>query len=538
MGLEAEMKNKGFSSLLDVMIYAFILVLSFTAIMLYSSSHHATSIKNLKYEAENRYAAQALESLSYLTIDGDGYQTVQAGTLEPVTDEDLKLLYNISDAIRRYGANLDNRLKNWSRNLTTLKEDIEDVKDNIEGIQYRISDAKELVDDTTERINTLPTRCYELLNDVNTYGQLIGGITLNDSSPCAQVENLAAQVTESASQVNTGLSNANDSLEAVIEKIDNYSDDETLLESIQQARCLIREVNIKLDNYVSYAELGVKQNATLIDLLPVRARMQTAPLTMIAGESLYVEDRLAQSDYLRAGGAMAAKIGLQYFNLSGGNETAGEGEKGTHEGNTSTLSLNATECHICMMYCEECNATTRECMNCDKCTSCDHTYDVDDLYILFNWSEHEVEIEKISTFTLCDNCSDCGDTPWMCNDCDRCFNEYKITHINTTGNETENNQTNVTIEDSKSRIIQAVILTLGRKDYRQITEEQAKKALDTYLTDKGYHYYFKIETCCKQMNRITIGNYTRIPDDAGHARKSLQIPDGTEATMDLYIWRG
>lgn len=93
-------------------------------------------------------------------------------------------------------------------------------------------------------------------------------------------------------------------------------------------------------------------------------------------------------------------------------------------------------------------------------------------------------------------------------------------------------------DDNKSRIIQAVILTLGRKDYRDITEEQISKALDAYLGKEGYDYCFKAQTCCQQINQVTVGKCTNIPDNAGHARKKLEVYDGTDGILDLYIWQG
>lgn len=209
------MKNKGISSLFDVMIYAFILVLAFTVIQLYSMSHQATSIKNLKYEAENQYAAQTLESLSYLTIDGDGYQTVQADTLEPVEDEDLKNLTEKGEQIRAYADELDSRLNNWSKNLTELKEGIQG---NITEIQDTLSDTTDMIDYTSQEIQNLSTTCSEVVTDINLYGQLIGGIALDNSS-CSQVENLTTQIVNASSQVEEKISKANDTLQTVKEAI-------------------------------------------------------------------------------------------------------------------------------------------------------------------------------------------------------------------------------------------------------------------------------------------------------------------------------
>ncbi|MFZ2456178.1 MAG: hypothetical protein WAX07_06855 [Candidatus Altiarchaeia archaeon] len=523
------MKDKGISSLFDVMIYAIILVMAFAAIQIYSVSHQSASIKNIGYEAENRYAAQTLDALSYLTIDGDGYETVQAGTIENVEDKDLKKLSDAGKLLRELTGNLDATLDGWSDNSSKLKEDLTRVKTSIELARQILTTTKYYVDKTSKEIQKLPAKCDEIL-DVNVYGQIIGGININDSDPCAQVDALTSRVTNASAGVIEQIDTSDNALQDIITKIDSYSEDQMLLDRIQQTRCLLREVNVKLDHYISYAELGVKENATLIDLLPVRADLRTAPLTMMAGESLYVEDRLVQSDYLRAGGAIAAIIGMQYLNTS--EETETEPETYAVQGNTSTLLINASVCSFCI-NCLECNATTKECTGCGACITCENTYPVSDLYTLFNWSEHTVEITNTNTFEACENCTGCGSIG--CNECTRCADKYEMNDTQTiTGNQTQNN-TNKTTEDSKSRIIQAVILTLGRKDFRDITKEQVKKALDAYL--EGYTYCFKAKTCC-DTNQITLGNCTKIPDNAGHARKKLLVYDSQNALLDLYIWRG
>jgi hypothetical protein len=574
------MNNKGLSSIFDVMILSIIVVMVIAFLQVFSMTHQSTKIKDIKDETTDIYASNALRTLEYVSSDIE-YQTVQTGTLEEVSDPDFSRVVETSQKARDYMHRLDGILENWSNNATALKEHASNVSyelvGEIENVQGNVSDIQAFLGETEDSLNGINTQCTDIEDNLREYGALLGGTIPEGASSCGYVKNLSSGVSDLAENISSGLGEINDQLEdakTTLKDLNASVEENTdkVLEIIQQARCVLRKVNIEMDNYVTYLQLGVKEKATLMDLLPAKANLKSKTVTETVGEALYVEDRLTQSDLMRALGAGGYRVATDWFN-------------GTNEENDS---LNE----------ETCNQTKPVCPQCANCLGIDvhydaggnHTDDKDDLndeYVTLENSDcmipcelkdwkikdntskrytfKDVTIPVGGTLTLhSGNGTDTEtDVYWNSNympnpaiwnnDGDTLFLSYngqllqKYTydaegnHETTTycepdsGNETGCNETERSLNNSKNQIIQAAILTLIREDYRKLAEEAVKQNLEDTLTQQGYKYCYKAETCCSQ---ITVGECSDIPLNAARAQRTIPTAENETAQTTLSIWRG
>ncbi|MFZ2455778.1 MAG: lamin tail domain-containing protein [Candidatus Altiarchaeia archaeon] len=570
--------NKGLSSIFDVMILGIIIVMAIAYLQVFSITHQSTKITDIKDETTGIYASNALRLMDYISSDAD-YQTVQTGTLEIVSDKDFNKVVEMSEKAREYTHKLDGILENWSNNETALKEHIEEISDEltgeIENIQGNISGIQALLGETEDSINSINTQCADIMKNLEEYKTLLGGDITGEESPCGYVKNIGGGLSDKAKNISTGLQEINDQLEdakKIIKDINGSVEEnaDKILEIIQQARCVLRKVNVEMDNYVTYLQLGVKEEATLMDLLPAKADLKTKTITETVGEALYVEDRLTQSDLLRAMGAGGYRVATEWFN-------------GTNQENNT---LNE----------ETCNQTKQKCPQCANCLGIYVHYDaggptvddrenlIDEYVTLKNidcmipcqikdwkikdnasrgYTFKDVTIPVGKTLTLhsgngADNQTDAywnsaylpnpaiwnndGDTLYLSYEglllqtyaYDKYGNAERKTHCNPEpDNETGCNETHTSLNNTKNRIIQAAILTLIREDYRNLAQKAVKQNLDQTLTSQGYKYCYTAQTCCSQ---ITTGTCPP-PENAATSQRSIPTAENETAQMTLSIWR-
>ena len=570
-------KNRGISSLIDVMALSVIIVIAISFMLVYSQTHSSQRVKDIKDTTQDMYSENALRTLSYVTAKNAGYWTVQPDALEEVSDKDLEPLVDLSLDAREYLSNLDGTLQNWESNISQIKDNISgyssEVILRIEDVQSEIAKTRDTISQCETKMQGISTVCSNVTESLKNYTDIMGGTALLNNS-CEYIDGLTGQITETSENLDQNLSKLDQKLgelKNTLNKINNTVDEnaEQIIQSIKQARCILNEVNVKMDNYVTYIQLGVKANTTLIDLLPNKAPLETVPVTKVLGESLYVEDRLAQSDLLRAGGAMAARIALGESNQSDVeeecNKTKSKCPACAHYVNVEKLNYDAGGPH----------QDDRENLT-DEYVTLKNTYD--DSCDLTDWKINDnvgrtyrfgkVTLRSGNEITLhsgngTDNETDLywnsnykpNPAIWN-NDGDTMEITYKnlllikYTYDGHGNNQTEkycppaglNNATNCSnasnsLSDAKNQIIQGIILTLIRKDYRKQAEDAVTAALDETLTKQGYEYCFKAQTCCEEINQVTAGNCTKIPDNAGTATRDLQMPGKQQGKMTLYIWR-
>jgi hypothetical protein len=567
--------NKGISSLIDMIALMMIVMLAGSYLTVYSLSHSSIRAKNIKDTAQDMYAQNALRTLSYITAKDAGYWTVQPGVLEEVSDEDLERLVDLSIQARDYAYRLQGVLQRWEDNMTAFKEDVDGytsgVTGDIEEARAKINDTRNIIDECRAHMQGLSTLCDNATESLKNFTDILGGSNMTDA-PCDYVDGVTEQVTDTAATLDQNLSAFDQKLaelEDTVQEINEATDEnaDRIQKLIVEARCILNEINVKMDNYVSYVQLGVKDNVTIMDMMPGNAALETVPVSTVLGESLYVEDRLAQSDLIRAGGAIAARIALQGSNDSDVEERCEE---------------KKSKCPGCAYYLHV------KQMHYDA--GGNHTDDKDDLndeYVTFTDDQPECDLTGWEITDIAGRTYQFGDvmlrqnreitlhsgngtdnetdlywnseyTPnpaiWN-NDGDTMEITYKSLLLmkyiyDPAGNRTEKycpparleNATNCSdysssLDDAKNQIIQGVLLTLIRKDYRKQAEDSVKEALDQMLVKQGYRYCFKAQTCCETINQVTAGECSNMPDNAGIAQRSLKIPGKEDGEMRLYIWR-
>jgi gas vesicle protein len=306
-----EIKNKGQAGVIDLMLFSLIIILAIAFLQVYSVTHASTSVKNMKYAIADEYAANTLLVLSHISARGAGYRTVQHSAVSNVSDEDLEGFVNGSLKIRNYTRTLDARLDNWSRNVTNAEDQIES---EIDGINQNLTQLREALAEKQEALTNVldaaKDTCEDILSAMNSYSDAVGAEALaGGEDPCAYPDELNKYIINVSSDVFESFTQAEDILQGAKDAV--HSDAKAAQEAIEKARCLLSEVNVKLDGFISYAQLGVNEKTTIIDLVPALADLETKTVTEVLGEALYVEDRLAESDALRAAGAVGVRAAMQ-----------------------------------------------------------------------------------------------------------------------------------------------------------------------------------------------------------------------------------
>ena len=423
--------NKAISGIYDVLMFSIIIVMAVAFLQVYSLTHASTSVNNLKDQLSDDYAGSVLLTLTHVSEKDAGYETVQEGTIVEVSDKDLEYTVNESISARESLQKTDRTLERWVENATAWKEEASNrsasIIHDIDEIEATILYAHSALDESAWRMKSLSLKCAQMVEEAKKYEDLIGGMGITETDPCAYLDERNGQISAMAENISKDLDGITQKLEATknaVSAADLEAQENTdeAIALLTQARCALREVNVKIDNFASYLQLGVKEDATLVDLLPTKADLENMPAAEMLGESLYVEDRLAQSDYWRSGAAIAARLALKG---QSGNESQQNGTQTTLNGTNNT----------------------------------------------------------------------------------------------------------------KSRIAQATLLTLIRLDYREKAKAAVTGILEKALTEQGYKYCFKAQTCCSPMNKIFIGECDNIPPDTGQANRNIRTIDGDKGDMTLHIWR-
>jgi hypothetical protein len=303
--------KKGISGIIDVALFSSLIIVAIAFLQIYAVSHTSTSIKDQKILSQNSYAQNALHTLGYVTAKAASYDTVQDSAITNTSDPDLEALVNMSDKARNYSRSLDRKLENWSRNITAASDEItgelDEIRENITDLRTGINEkTSSLIDALNEAKDT----CSDITDGLNAYAEIIGGAPLSlDDDPCDGVDESVKQVSNISTGIDISFADAEQKLEDIADTVN--SNTEKALESITSARCILREVDVKLDRFTTYAQLAVKEDTTLIDLMPAKASLGTKSVKEVLSESLYVEDRLARSGLLETAGAFGARAAMQ-----------------------------------------------------------------------------------------------------------------------------------------------------------------------------------------------------------------------------------
>ena len=302
------LSKKGQSSLIDILLLSTIIVIAIAFLHIYSITHMSTNSKNLKDALGDEYASRVLMALSYVNARDAGYDTVQAHAVTNVSDQDLSTLVQASLKLRNYTSHLDQTLENWSENLTRAhdqaKTGMEDIRKNISDLRDELAKEK---DSLTSSLSAAEANCAGLTDALNKYADIVGLPEIfPDGDPCGYVKEMGSVASGTYESVDGKLTELDEKITEAESYLD--TDQAKLSKVLQEARCILKETDVKNDVLISYAQLGVKQDTTLLDLFPARASLETKTVTETIGESLYVEDRLAQSDTARMLGAAGVRI--------------------------------------------------------------------------------------------------------------------------------------------------------------------------------------------------------------------------------------
>jgi hypothetical protein len=299
--------NRGQSTAIDIGILTMIVIIALSFLQIYSITHASTSTKNLREQMMVEYAQHALVSLSYVSPAGADYVTVQPGAVGNTYLGEVEELVNSSLLLRNYTNRTEAMLENWSENITAATEEI---INSVEAIQSNISklrsEVKKESDSLSDVLGAVTPDCENTSWGLNSFADLIGGTKILTDS-CDYVSGLASKVNDTLSVADNFLYQSETKLGEV--KYYVASDEDTALAAIQEARCVLREANVKIDYFISYAQLGLKENVSLLDTMPATAAIDSKTVTEVIGESLYIEDRLAESSLV----GTAATAGLKLY---------------------------------------------------------------------------------------------------------------------------------------------------------------------------------------------------------------------------------
>jgi len=306
-----EPASKGQASIMDITMLLLIIIVATTFLQIYALGSAQTSTGNLKDELSDEYAAGALFALTYVSADAAAYSTVQSHALTNVSDEDLAGLVNASQEAREYIHGLDDTLENWSENITAKREEIDaQIKDTIDELSDIRKDLSGKQGQLTEGLEDLQETCTDIVADLNTYAGIMGAEKIPaEEDPCKYAGDMNSYVANTTKTLNGTIYSAEEKLSEARDAL--YTDTGKALDALQEARCLLSEAEIKIDSYITYAQAGIREDATLLDMLPARAGLETKSVSEAVAESLYVEDRLAYSDAARTAAATGVRTALQ-----------------------------------------------------------------------------------------------------------------------------------------------------------------------------------------------------------------------------------
>lgn len=301
--------NKGQAAIIDLAMLAVIVTCAIAFLQIYTITHANTQTENLKYTITQEYAANTLLSMDYVTAPGIGYDTVQTNAVTHVEDEDLEKLINITNDIKTYARELDGKIAGWTENITESRDEvtgeIDDITDTVRDLKDDYIDASSGL---STRLETASQQCEEFGDDINQFGELIGGVNgmSEFDPPCESLDDFASNINLIEESVTGNIAEMEGLLQETKDYLNNIETDPAL-EALMKIRCALRKLEIEMDRYVTYAQLGIAPGANLMDLMPARAALDTKTLTSAVTESLYTEDRLARSDYMR----MLAATGIR-----------------------------------------------------------------------------------------------------------------------------------------------------------------------------------------------------------------------------------
>ncbi|MEA3255528.1 MAG: hypothetical protein U9Q22_06805, partial [Candidatus Altiarchaeota archaeon] len=186
-------------------------------------------------------------------------------------------------------------------NVSALKEDINVISEDIRGVGDNLGD-----------LGISYVNCTNVVDQIKGYINLFGVINMTVEDPCDFINDEVNEFiyTGINEAIRGNLSELNASLQDLSDSLDEEDVDE-LVDTLEGIQCTLRGVNVKLDRFISYMQLSVREDSTFMDLLPPDVSMETKTVTETIGEALYVEDRLAQSDYGRVAAAIGVRVGFQ-----------------------------------------------------------------------------------------------------------------------------------------------------------------------------------------------------------------------------------
>jgi hypothetical protein len=298
--------NMGQSTAIDIGMLTMIIIIALTFLQMYSITHASTSTKNFKEQIMTEYAQHALLSLSYVSPTGADYSTVQPDAVGNTYLGEVEELINASLVLRNYTNRTDALLENWSENITASTEEIINSIDVIKSNISKLRSEVKKESDSLSVLGGMMPDCENTTKGLNSFADLIGGTTILTDS-CDYVSGLARTVNDTLNVADNLLYQSETKLGEV--KYYVASDADMALKAIQDARCVLREANVKIDYFISYAQLGLKDNVSLLTTMPATASIDSKTVTEVIGESLYIEDRLAESSLV----GTAATAGLKLY---------------------------------------------------------------------------------------------------------------------------------------------------------------------------------------------------------------------------------
>lgn len=303
--------KKGVSAVIDVALFSSLVIIAISFLQVYSVSHTSTTVKEMKHNAQGEYAQNVLHTLGYVTAKEAVYDTVQASALINASDPDFEALIEMSNEARNYSKSLDAELETWSRNIT---EAADDINLGIESMRKNLSDLREGIRDKTyaltDALNEAKDACTDITDGLNTYSEIIGGRPMKPGDdPCEGIEKSLQEIASIAEGIEDSFTSADEALKNVADTAG--SDKEKAAGYISAVRCALREVDVKLDRFITYAQVAVKEDTTLLDLMPAHATLGTKTVKEVLSEALFVEDRLARSGMLETAGAYGTRMALQ-----------------------------------------------------------------------------------------------------------------------------------------------------------------------------------------------------------------------------------
>lgn len=301
---------KGQAGMVDVMVFSVIVIASITFLFAYTADHQGAKISDVQKQAMNEYAAKTLLMLDYVTVDSDiSYATIQKTAVKKTNYSAILNERKKINSIKAEIMEMDSLERSIEQTgVSSVNGKIVDSVENIEEEIEQLHKDVELVHDSADNIKkdaehfmeNIDKICISVKNISDKFGGVFGDINCNigKSDIIKPLDEIIAETEKTGVELEKIRVRVNE----YKKKILIFPSDEIpgIKKSIHEIRCTLIAITSDIDHFMSYFEVGVDLNTSLIDLWPVNANLSGKTISEVTGEAFFTRNNIASTS-LNAG---------------------------------------------------------------------------------------------------------------------------------------------------------------------------------------------------------------------------------------------